>query len=196
MESFPTQLYLPLSTAPEVRRAGGEKASSGRDKSLGKRARDHCTALGLYDLAGRVEVRWNRRMRSTAGRATWPGAVIELNPALRDIGEGEVARTFLHELAHLVAFERAGRRRIRPHGPEWCRACAELGIPGERASHRLELPSRTMRRRWAYICPVCAVRVERVRRMRGHTACWACCRAHSGGDYDERFRFIEQRLDA
>jgi predicted SprT family Zn-dependent metalloprotease len=122
--------------------------------------------------------------------------VIELNPALRGIGPGEVERTLLHELAHLVAFERAGRRRIKPHGREWRRACRELGIPDESAGHRLELPSRTIRRRWAYICPACGVRLERVRRMRGHTACWACCRAHNGGDYDERFRFVEQRLEA
>ena len=158
------------------------------------RARQECGALGLEELARRVTVRWNSRMRSTAGRASWPEAAIELNPALREIGTGEVQRTFLHELAHLIAFERAGRRRIRPHGPEWCRACAELGIPGERASHRLELPSRTLRRQWVYTCPVCQVRVERVRKMRGHMACWSCCRQHSGGRYDARFQFIEKRI--
>lgn len=134
-------------------------------------------------------------MRSTAGRATWPAALIELNPALREIGSGEVERTFLHELAHLVAFERAGRRRIKPHGPEWRRACVELGIPGESASHRLNLPGRMIRRRWSYTCPHCGSRIERVRRMRGHIACWACCRDHGGGRYDERFRFIERRLE-
>lgn len=170
--------------------------NQGDDEVLRMRARAECERLGLDGLAERVAVRWNSRMRSSAGRATWPGALIELNSALGEMGEGEVERTFLHELAHLVAFERAGRRRIQPHGREWRRACADLGIAGEPASHRLELPSRTLRRKWVYVCPVCRTRVERVRRMRGHTACWSCCRLHSAGEYDQRFRFVERRLDA
>lgn len=187
------QLDLPLfELAPS--HDGEADARAGRDTGLERRARAACESLELSALAARVEVHWNPRMRSTAGRATWPGALIELNPALREIGQSEVERTLWHELAHLVAFERAGRRKIRPHGPEWRRACRELGIAGESASHRLELPGRTMKRRWLYWCPACRVEVERVRRMRGHTACWACCRAHNGGDYDERFRFVEERL--
>lgn len=191
-----TQLWLTLFSSPKAR--GVDDAAviprRGVDADLQQRAQRECERLGLEGLAARVTVRWNARMRSTAGRAGWPGAVIELNPALRDIGGREVERTFLHELAHLVAFERAGRRRIKPHGPQWRRACAELGIPGETACHRLELPSRTMRRQWVYECPVCRARVERVRRMRGHTACWTCCRLHNAGEYDERFRFVESRL--
>jgi len=172
-----------------------EDVPSGAEASLIGGARWRLTELGLDGLGERVRVVWNRRMRSTAGRALWPEALIELNPALQEIGRGEVERTLLHELAHLVAFERAGRRRISPHGKEWQRACAELGIPGETASHRLELPSRTLRRKWAYLCPHCLVQVERVRRMRGAMACWSCCRRYNGGGYDERFRFVEKSLE-
>ena len=157
-------------------------------------ARALLSELGLFRLAGELRVRWNARMRSTAGRATWPDGVVELNPALMQIGETEVLRTLLHELAHLVAYERSGRRRIRPHGREWQRACVELGIPGESASHRLELPSRSMRRQWAYTCPHCGVEVERVRRMARFSACWPCCRRFAGGQYHERFRFLERKL--
>ncbi|MDA0766371.1 MAG: SprT-like domain-containing protein [Verrucomicrobia bacterium] len=171
-----------------------EDAPPGGEATLIGGARRRLTELGLEGLGQRVRVVWNRRMRSTAGRALWPEALIELNPALQEIGLGEVERTLLHELAHLVAFERAGRRRISPHGKEWQRACAELGIPGETASHRLELPSRTLRRKWAYLCPHCLERVERVRRMHRHSACWPCCRAYAGGRYDERFKFVEERI--
>ena len=94
----------------------------GGDLEMTNRARSICMGLGLAALARKVTVRWNPRMRSTAGRATWPDAVVEVNPALQEISEGETERTFLHELAHLVAYERAGKRRIRPHGPEWRRA--------------------------------------------------------------------------
>lgn len=165
--------------------------SPGSELSL---AKQRLVELGMTRLGRELQVKWNPRMRSTAGRATWPDAIVELNPLLRDIGEDEVQRTLLHELAHLVAFERAGRRKIRPHGPEWQRACADLGIAGESASHRLELPSRSMRRNWLYVCPHCFVEVARVRRMRGTSACWPCCRAYSGGEYDERFKFIVKRL--
>lgn len=166
----------------------------GVDDELTSRAASHSIALGLPSLASRVKVRWNTRMRSSAGRATWPDADIDLNPALTSISEGEVERTFLHELAHLVAYERSGNRWIRPHGPEWRRACADLGIPGERAGHSLPLPSRTLRRKWRYYCPVCWMAVERVKRMRGHTACYACCLKHNHGEYDERFQFVEKRI--
>ena len=168
----------------------------GTDTSLSHRAASLCRDLSLEALASRVKVRWNTRMRSTAGRATWPDSEIELNPALEQISESEVDRTFLHELAHLVAYERAGNRRIRPHGPEWRRACCDLGIPGERAGHTLPLPTRTLRRKWRYFCPACWSIVERVRRMRGHSACYACCLKHNRGEYDERFRFVEKRIGA
>lgn len=164
------------------------------ERSMQELAVQGAEGLGLSRLARELRVVWNSRMRSTAGRAFWPEAVIELNPALKGIGVGEVERTLLHELAHLVAFERAGRRRIQPHGEEWRRACAELGIPGEGASHRLELPSRTMRRKWVYRCPHCLVEVERVRRMSRYSACWPCCRKFSASEYDERFLFEERRL--
>ena len=147
------------------------------------------SALGLRD---RIEFRaaWNSRMRSTAGRAFHaPLPRIELNPRLRAIAPEEVARTFWHELAHLVAHARAGRHRIEPHGPEWRRACADLGIPGERATHRLPLPRATFERPHQYRCPSCGELLRRVRPIRRPVACLACCRKHNGGKYDERFRF-------
>src|SRR5207237_3228502 len=40
----------------------------------------------------------------------------------------EIERTLRHELAHLLAQWRNGRRRIAPHGSEWSRACRALGL--------------------------------------------------------------------
>ncbi|MDA7887778.1 SprT-like domain-containing protein [Akkermansiaceae bacterium] len=150
--------------------------------------------LGLDDLAKRVSVGWNPRMRSSAGRATWPTALVELNPRLPDISQDEVRRTLLHELAHLVAYERSGNRRIQAHGAEWQRACADLGIPGEKATHRLALPSRSIKRRWRYQCPSCESSFDRVRRYKGRVACYECCRNVNGGEYDESFRLVELSL--
>lgn len=157
-----------------------------------RQAAEATRSLGLDALARELEVVWNPRLRTTAGRA-WPGhALIELNPAIARFGENEVVRTLLHELAHLVAHARAGRRRIAPHGPEWQLACAQLGIPGEPARHRLPLPRTRQQRRFSYRCPACGTTVRRARRLRYAAACLACCKAHAGGRYDRRFRLVEE----
>jgi len=150
--------------------------------------------LGLDDLASRVGVEWNPRMRSTAGRATWPTALIELNARLPSISEEEVRRTLLHELAHLVTYERVGHGRVQAHGPEWQVACADLGIPGEKATHRLALPTRSLKRQWKYLCRSCGSSIERVRRFKGRVACYECCRKANSGSYDERFRLVEMNV--
>ncbi len=168
--------------------------AGGLKDELVAECREILTALRLHSLADRLEVEWNRRMRSTAGRATWPIAVIELNPNLLKISREEVRRTVLHELAHLVAYERAAGRRITAHGPEWQRACSDVGIPGEKATHDLALPSRTLRRKWHYACPACGTSFERVRRFKGRVACYDCCRENHSGEYHDRFRLIETDL--
>ena len=166
----------------------------GTDEELTSVCTRLCLMLGLESLAARVAVEWNPRMRSTAGRATWPAALIELNVHLTDISQDEIRRTLLHELAHLVTYERVGHGRVQAHGPEWQRACAELGIPGEKATHRLALPSRTIRRQWKYVCRSCGTSIERVRRFQGRVACYDCCRQTGGGSYDERYRLVEVKL--
>lgn len=144
--------------------------------------------MRLEPLASHLRVLWNPRMRSTAGLA-YPGmATIVLNPKLRDFGTAEVERTLLHELAHLVAHHRAGRRRIQPHGLEWQRACSELGINNEARCHDLPLPRRKMQPKHRYACPHCATTLERVRAFRRAAACLPCCKQFAGGQYDPRFK--------
>jgi len=146
-------------------------------------------AAGAMALAERVRVEWDSRLRTTAGLA-FPGrSLVRLNPRLREFGDDEIQRTLRHELAHLLAHERAGRRRIAPHGAEWRRACADLGLADEKRTHNLPLPRRVMTRRHHYRCPACGVAVARVQPMRRGSACLRCCRAHNRGRYDERFRF-------
>jgi predicted SprT family Zn-dependent metalloprotease len=150
--------------------------------------------LGLPKLARLVRVAWNPRMRTTAGRAWWPQRSIELNPRLPKLGDDQQWRTLRHELAHLIAYERAGRRPIQAHGPEWRLACAELGIAGESPYHDLPFQRRSQQRRFAYVCPHCASTIRRVRRIRHPVACWTCCRKFSGGEYDRRFKLLEKSI--
>ena len=63
-----------------------------------------------------------------------PHGGISINNAF--LGTDAIAKldqTILHELAHLVAYERNPSRAIKGHGREWQLACADLGIPGESA---------------------------------------------------------------
>jgi len=151
-------------------------------------------SFGFPEIADALVVEWNPRMRSTAGRAYWGSGRIELNPKLMDISLEEAERTFLHELAHLLAHARAGQRKIMPHGVEWRQACVDLGIPGESVTHSLPLPRRTMKRKWLYYCPVCGDMVTRVRKMKRRVACHACCKKHNGGRYHKKFKLVVVRM--
>ncbi len=163
-------------------------AQPGRDPVLEAGARELLLSLGAEALAARVRVAWSARLRTTAGRADFRASLITLNPHLRAHGEAEVDRTVRHELAHLLAHERFPRRRLAPHGPEWRQACADLGIPGEARCHSLPFPATRRPRPWLYQCPACRAEFPRTRRIRRAVACLACCRKHSRGRFDARFR--------
>lgn len=171
---------------------------NGADPALTRHAAALLRGLpGCARLAERVQVRWHRRLSSAAGYARAGQGLVLLNPRLREFN-GEEERTLRHELAHLVAFERAAgflrRRRIAPHGAEWRQACAELGIPDETRCHTLPLPRRRVARPFGYRCPGCGTVVRRTRPIpRGRAlACGACCKLHAGGRFDARFRLVAE----
>ena len=159
-------------------------------RQLENEARAWASRLELPRLAARITLHWHARLRTTAGLARLDCAVILLNPRLLAF-PGELTRTFLHELAHLVAHARHPRRLIDPHGPEWREACRDLGLDGEKRCHTLPLAApRRVERRHHYHCPHCRREVARVRPFRRAEACLACCRTEAGGRYDRRFRFV------
>jgi predicted SprT family Zn-dependent metalloprotease len=190
------ELFFPPADAPAASDLPAVPLPSGDDPELTAQSRALVSALGLPDLAKRVVVRWNARLRTTAGRAYRSTALVELNPHLVRISADEIDRTMRHELAHLVASHRAGRRRIPAHGRDWRRACSELGIPGEARCHDLPFQRRTQRRKFAYVCPACDHRLLRVRRIKRAAACYHCCQAHNHGRFDARFQLVEARLDS
>src|SRR5437763_4423245 len=115
-------------------------AKPGRDHGLESLAIALLRAHGARRIASQLRVKWNSRLKSCAGRADYRSKLISLNPLLHGHGDEEVRRTLLHELAHLLAQFRVGRRRIAPHGQEWRRACQDLGIGDEKRCHNLPLP--------------------------------------------------------
>ncbi len=162
-------------------------------RQLENEARAWARLLGLPELADSVSLHWHARLRTTAGLACVRQSRILLNPRLLAF-PGDLARTFLHEMAHLVAHARHPRRRITPHGREWKRACHDLGLAGEKRCHTLPLaqPRRVVRNH-IYHCPHCLKEIARVRPLWRREACLACCRTYSRGKYDRRFRLVSGR---
>jgi predicted SprT family Zn-dependent metalloprotease len=158
-----------------------------RDHTLEATARDLLRALGAARIANELRVEWNSRLKTAAGRADYRQKLISLNPRLFE-HPAEIDRTLRHELAHILAQFRAGRRRILPHGEKWRTACSDMGIADEKRCHNLPFPASERARRYLYKCPNCQRDFQRARRMKRAVACLACCRAHNGGEFDARFR--------
>ena len=150
-------------------------------------ARELVRSLGAARIAHELRVEWNSRLKTAAGRADYRQKLVSLNPRLSEYPI-EIDRTLRHELAHILAQFRAGRRRILPHGVEWREACRDLGISDEKRCHNLPFPVSERARRYLYRCPRCRRDFPRVRRIKRAVACLACCRAHNGGKFDARFR--------
>jgi SprT protein len=165
-----------------------------RDHALESQVCELLRSLGADKLAREIRVEWNPRMQTCAGRADFRKKLISLNPLLQNHGSDaglagdEIDRTLRHELAHLLAQWRVGRRRIAPHGFEWRQACRDLGIADEARCHNLPFATTIYAARYVYVCPNCNGKFPRVRRIRRAIACLACCRKHNGGDFDPRFR--------
>jgi SprT protein len=174
---------------PRLKPATGAVAlqSHGRDLRLEAKARDILRSFGATKLARNLSVEWNSRLKTCAGRADYRSRLISLNPQLVH-HPAEIERTLQHELAHILAQFRAGRRRILPHGVEWRQACRDLGISDEKRCHNLPFPVSERTRRYLYRCPGCRRDFPRVRRIKRAVACLACCRAHNSGKFDARFR--------
>jgi SprT protein len=167
----------------------------GVDDRLSSKIRHLLEKLACPGMAAKAYVRWNKKLTSTAGTACVRTGRVDLNPQVIRFGKEQIRRILRHEVAHLAAHERAGRRgmRLQTHGPEWRLACEELGIGGESAYHDLPLRSRVMEPKFFYQCPWCLKVVKRVRKYARCTACYDCCKAYSNGVYDPRFKF--QRLE-
>src|SRR5712691_9013919 len=82
----------------------------GRDVDLEFKSRELLRQLGAEKLAREIRVEWNPRLQTAAGRADYREKFIFLNPRLCDHAADEIDRTLRHELAHLLAQFRSGRR--------------------------------------------------------------------------------------
>jgi SprT protein len=158
-----------------------------KNVDLETKARDLLRSLGAARFATELRVEWNSRLKTAAGRADYRHKLVSLNPRLFE-HPAEIDRTLRHELAHILAQFRAGRRRILPHGDEWRIACRDLGIANEKRCHNLPFPVSARAQRYLYKCPSCRRDFHRTRPIKRAVACLACCRAHNNGEFDPRFQ--------
>ena len=217
---------LELAFPPNVVAASHREVNCHSGSELESQARELLRMLGADELARKIRVEWNPRMRTCAGRANYREKLISLNPLLvnldaksvdnRSVAEkldwffqsssesvtgsvsqknqrrvtarDEVDRTLRHELAHLLAQFRVGRRQIASHGEEWRRACRDLGIANEARCHNLPFATKSYAARYVYVCPNCKDKFPRFRPIRRAIACLKCCRKHNRGEFDARFR--------
>lgn len=185
---LPEQLELTLPTGPSL-------VVLGRDFELESNARAILEGLDASELAKALQVEWNARLFSAAGRADFRRKLVSLNPRLREQDAKEIDRTLRHELAHLLAQFRAGRRRVAPHGAEWKRACRDLGIANEPRTHALPFPVQRRTRRFLYLCPRCRKEFPRARRLKRALACLDCCRKFNRGKFHRsaQLRLVGER---
>jgi predicted SprT family Zn-dependent metalloprotease len=158
------------------------------EKDLALEARKLLARAHAEALAGRIEIRFNPRMRTRAGACTYrrirrdhaPGHfLVELNPHLvRDRHPEALWPTLAHELAHVVVRVRHGGH-VPVHGTEWQQVMQRMGFPPERC-HRMDVQGLTRARkpgsRWT--CRRCRkivtlgpIQTRRERRRRGSYVC-------------------------
>lgn len=94
-------------------------------------------------LDTKVEVTWNGRLSTTAGRAFVRGGRIELNPTLLAKSPDQVEAVLTHEAAHVAAFRLFGGN-IPAHGRHWR---SLMRIAGHEPSVTHKMPVEELRRR-------------------------------------------------
>lgn len=149
---------------------------------------DRVNAQHFDGFLDRPQLRWNTRLRTSAGRFR-PGIrkYIELRPPLIEIAtylleeaeaEALVLDTIAHEMIHYWLWV---RRRPCGHTPEFMAKMRQMGVS------RYNTVPRRRPYKYVYRCPACT-RDFKTRRKLGSLACRACCDLHAGGRFDARFR--------
>lgn len=125
---------------------------------LEQRVRDLMAAWRVPDAA--VQVRWNERLQTAAGRAFVRTGRIELNPKLLGQAPDQLPMVLAHEAAHVAAVRLFGAG-VPAHGRHW-RSLMRLAGYEPKVTHDIPVPGRrrTARRRFVYlrVCDGCGDR--------------------------------------
>ena len=142
--------------------------------------------LARHPLKRPARVEW-RPYRVSAGMAYYKLNLIGLSSIVLTT-ESMVVDTLIHEYAHLLAYERHGRRGAN-HGPAWQAAMTELGRP-PKVRHNYSVTRNAKRQEVGYECLRCGVTFVRARRLPKRKK---YVHADCGGDL--RLAFIRAKRD-
>lgn len=140
-----------------------------------------------------LELRWNSRLRSAAGRFM-PGSRkyflafkprIEVASYLLDEAQAEtlIHDTIGHEMIHYWLWL---RRRPYGHTPEFYAKMRQMGVS------RYNPVPKVRPFRYLYRCLHCR-KAFPARRKLGVLACLGCCKSFSGGRFDPRFKLVFEK---
>jgi predicted SprT family Zn-dependent metalloprotease len=124
---------------------------------LKARAVDLLTGWRVVDT--RIDVLWNDRLTTTAGRAFVRNGRVELNPVLLERAPLQVPMVLTHEVAHVATWRLFGDAAAA-HGRPWRSLMRLAGVPPA-VTHDIPVHGlRTARRRWVYlrVCDACGDR--------------------------------------
>ncbi len=138
------------------------------------------------------ELRWNTRLRSSAGRFVpgrrslfWPShPKIEIATYLLDLEDGlaHIRATLAHEMIHFWLW---ARRRPYGHSAEFYAKMREIGAIRYNPVPVLRKP------KWRYRCGGCGSEFGAKRKL-GRVACRKCCDAEADGAFDRRFLLVAE----
>jgi predicted SprT family Zn-dependent metalloprotease len=128
------------------------------------------------------EIRWNPRLKTSAGRfiPDRTRSIIEVASYLLEEQNAEhlVRDTIGHEMIHFWLWE---RKLPYGHTPEFHRKMEELGVS------RYNSVPRHRPFKYCYACSTCDQKIFTRKRLR-MAACAACCNALNGGVFHARFK--------
>ena len=118
-------------------------------------------AIQKFPMSYTPALEW-RRYSVTAGMAHYQHGLISLSAVvLKD--PATVRETLLHEYAHLLAFDRHGRKGAG-HGKHWKQAMVDLGLE-PKVHHHYEVVRNQSRQVVVYRCKRCGLSFERKRQL-------------------------------
>ncbi len=118
-------------------------------------------AQSKYPLSFDPGLEW-RRYSVTAGMAHYQQGLISLSAIVLKEPH-QVRETLLHEYAHLLAFDRHGRKGVG-HGRHWRQAMVDLGLE-PKVHHQYEVVRNQARQTVVYRCKKCGETFARKRRL-------------------------------
>jgi len=130
-------------------------------------------AWEIPDLARRVTIVYNPRLRTTLGRAILDDNRVELNVHLLRAYPDELLPTVVHELAHLAVRMLYGN--ARPHGREFKALMRAVNMPADTTHHLDTAGLKLQQRRYVYLhrCSDCGMMFI-ARKPRRNCYCKAC----------------------